>query len=1040
MYRCPRCGQLWHDSPAEDNGLSCTKRCGSRLEAVPPLGLADLRGLDLQRLPYSVALTAWRLDEALQSSTDVLKTLFLLKDCAEAAIKFVGSILLVEYLRSPACTTQRNAVLLEKLIRPALGMWVNDVVRPVSLWLIAGDQEPGRSVAALFAEPAKKKRGNPSETELFRRCNRFVAYRNDALGHGARQRDEKYEVDLRDWLPVVRGLLDGIASLARWRLMLVADVDRCQVWMGRQPSTATEPGSFPRTQVGHFVLRGAESQVRDLFPFLCYLPVRDNVERLHYYDSLHRYKAAGKDALALEYDEGFKHARPEPVAGLEQAFTAELLAEKFGRHRGKMEVIEGRVASFGALIDEHTAIVGRRFVINRVARLLRDDDRGLLVIEAEPGKGKTALLAHLVDETYGHVAPPPVHFFYRRTAGITDPDVCAKSLYHALLEAHNLTEAEESRQQADPDSMFLKLTNLLKDQVASRLTPGRPQLIFIDALDESEATANGRTAFQRIPENLPTGVYVIATTRPVTDRVGLARRPFLHWFDLDDPDYLQDNLNDGLEYARRELASSPLSDGAIVEVARVAAGNFLVLTLLSKHIRTDVAHGDIPAFLHRLATDGARDKLGFIYEEFWHRITARLARVDLRVLCDVAGVLVAAFAPLTAEVITGVLGLRAGDWDFALRHLHEYLTVLRSEEGEEVEIFYRIYHESFADFLRTTVSIDQTALQHHLADYCRRWAMFPEGYARTYALRFALSHLVEAHRVPEANCVLMDFEFLRAKVEAGFVHDLLADFDLVTAHPQNDDGTRQRQLSASGFEQRDANRRFLLKSAHHINRDPEQFFALALAGPRDTPLSAAARAVWDSGYRPRRPLLRMLHPPARDTQPHEVCTIHVGSPVWTVVALEIGGRLHALSGSNDGVVRLWDVERAQCVRELAGHTGAVTHILVGPDSNRIVTGSSRGELRIWDLRSGRCDRQLVGHTQWIEAMALSADARRLVSCARTTRCESGTFNPAGASMCAKCLITGPQTSVSLLGECARSWRAPITPYGSGTWIAADAAR
>ena len=74
--------------------------------------------------------------------------------------------------------------------------------------------------------------------------------------------------------------------------------------------------------------------------------------------------------------------------------------------------------------------------------------------------------------------------------------------------------------------MFLKLTNLLKDQVAPRLTPGRPQLIFIDALDESEPTATGRTAFQRIPEDLPAGVYIIATTRPVTDRVSLARRPF----------------------------------------------------------------------------------------------------------------------------------------------------------------------------------------------------------------------------------------------------------------------------------------------------------------------------------------------------------------------------------------------------------------------------------------------------------------------------------------------------------------------------------
>jgi hypothetical protein len=37
-----------------------------------------------------------------------------------------------------------------------------------------------------------------------------------------------------------------------------------------------------------------------------------------------------------------------------------------------------------------------------------------------------------------------------------------------------------------------------------------PLLIFIDAPDEAN-----RDAFGRIPENLPNGVYVIATTRPV---------------------------------------------------------------------------------------------------------------------------------------------------------------------------------------------------------------------------------------------------------------------------------------------------------------------------------------------------------------------------------------------------------------------------------------------------------------------------------------------------------------------------------------------
>lgn len=80
MFLCQVCSRLWDDANAEENAFRCFHRCGGRLEPVPPLALPDLEGVDLDRLPYPVALTARRLDEAVHASTDVLKTLFLLKD------------------------------------------------------------------------------------------------------------------------------------------------------------------------------------------------------------------------------------------------------------------------------------------------------------------------------------------------------------------------------------------------------------------------------------------------------------------------------------------------------------------------------------------------------------------------------------------------------------------------------------------------------------------------------------------------------------------------------------------------------------------------------------------------------------------------------------------------------------------------------------------------------------------------------------------------------------------------------------------------
>ena len=124
-----------------------------------------------------------------------------------------------------------------------------------------------------------------------------------------------------------------------------------------------------------------------------------------------------------------------------------------------MEVIEGRVAQFGELLEEQAVIVGRRFAIDRVRRFVANNDRGLLVIEGRPGQGKTALMAHLVEEVFGGWSPRPAYFFFRRTAGITDTTVCLRSLYHSLLEAHSLPEAPESQQKNTPEEVALKLTN-----------------------------------------------------------------------------------------------------------------------------------------------------------------------------------------------------------------------------------------------------------------------------------------------------------------------------------------------------------------------------------------------------------------------------------------------------------------------------------------------------------------------------------------------------------------------------------------------------
>lgn len=84
-----------------------------------------------------------------------------------------------------------------------------------------------------------------------------------------------------------------------------------------------------------------------------------------------------------------------------------------------------------------------------------------------------------------------------------------------------------------------------------------------------------------------------------------------------------------------------------------------------------------------------------------------------------------------------------------------------------------------------------------------------------------------------------------------------------------------------------------------------------------------------------------------------------------------------LSGSNDTTLRVWDLERGRCLHTLEGHGDAVRSVAIGAD--HALSGSSDGTIRLWDLDSGRCLRVLSGHSGSVRSVAWSADQRYVLS-------------------------------------------------------------
>jgi hypothetical protein len=59
------------------------------------------------------------------------------------------------------------------------------------------------------------------------------------------------------------------------------------------------------------------------------------------------------------------------------------------------------------------------------------------------------------------------------------------------------------------------------------------------------------------------------------------------------------------------------------------------------------------------------------------------------------------------------------------------------------------------------------------------------------------------------------------------------------------------------------------------------------------------------------------------------------------------------TGSDDGVVRLWDPRTRSLLHSLEGHQGGVTCVAFAPDGSLLVSGGDDGTLRLWRTESGR---------------------------------------------------------------------------------------
>jgi serine/threonine protein kinase len=157
------------------------------------------------------------------------------------------------------------------------------------------------------------------------------------------------------------------------------------------------------------------------------------------------------------------------------------------------------------------------------------------------------------------------------------------------------------------------------------------------------------------------------------------------------------------------------------------------------------------------------------------------------------------------------------------------------------------------------------------------------------------------------------------------------------------------------------------------------------------------------------------------TSPREVLRLE-GHEGWVrCVALAADGR-RALSGGDDGTIRVWDLAGRREVLRLAGHSGAVMGLAPAPDGRRLISGGWDGTVRIWDLSTGRELRVIRGDWRTVKPVACSPDGTAVLAATgdnlvRVWEAEGGTEvgRFAGHAGLVHCVAVAPDGRLALSG-------------------------
>ncbi|MEH2112170.1 ATP-binding protein [Nostoc sp.] len=343
--------------------------------------------------------------------------------------------------------------------------------------------------------------------------------------------------------------------------------------------------------------------------------------------------------------------------------------------------------------------VGREFVFATIKNFLNQSDRGYFTIIGDPGIGKSAILAHYVNQN------PGVVYYNVEITGKNRVEEFLTTICTQLIEIYQYQGSTNFTSNL-PDyttegSSFL---SLLLQQISDRLHPEQRLIITIDSCDRIDINnqPRGSNIFY-LPRYLPEKVYFILTRRPfLANQSGLLIETPSQSLDLSA--YSEQNRADIQEYIKSYLNESSYSVDASAASRRVHSvskeknpGDVSPNVTEQSFDDEETNFMYVREILAAINRDIYPPNLQLYYQNHLDKMNLATSQQQPMAL-KVLNILVQQQS-ISIEAIAEILDTDEYEIKVILDKWREFLHL----ESIAAQIHYSIYHASFRDWLRQEI-------------------------------------------------------------------------------------------------------------------------------------------------------------------------------------------------------------------------------------------------------------------------------------------------------------------------------------------------